>query len=208
MPTALIVEDGPLGTKPLARLVRLRGYEPCSALDAAEALRAVVESRPDVVLLDLMLPDRSGFEVCREIRDHPEAGTTPVVLVTARLASENRPRGFREGATDFVPKPYTPDQIFASLEAAAAWSRAIRSPTGTFEQRIDTGDESAGHLAITTAHGLLQSRLPGRSQVVARAIAELRAWFDSLRDWTKSRGTTASAALVFPDGDDGERLRI
>ena len=71
-----------------------------------------------MVFLDLMLPDTNGFEVCRRIKGRAETRAIPVVMVTARLAEENRARSTQVGADGFIPKPYTPGQIFDALASA------------------------------------------------------------------------------------------
>ena len=138
MPTALIVEDEPDANALLSMLVRLRGYRTESALGGSEALRLLDRCRPDVVLLDLMLPDIDGFEVCRTIKADRETALIPVVIVSATRASENESRSYGAGANDFVPKPYTPDQIFRALEAAEAWRRDLASRPGARGLRAST----------------------------------------------------------------------
>jgi CheY-like chemotaxis protein len=124
MPTVLIVEDEPEANRLLSMLVQLRGYTTRSAFTGSEAI-ADVEGvdPPDVVFLDLMLPDTNGFEVCRQIKARPESCTIPVVMVTARLAEENRAKSALVGADGFIPKPYTPNQIFDALALADAIRR-------------------------------------------------------------------------------------
>src|SRR6185312_11958628 len=121
MPTALIVEDEPEANELLSMLVQLRGYQTDSAFTGNQALEKVEQVRPDIVFLDLMLPDINGYDVCRQLKAHRDTSGIPVVLVTARLAAENRLQGFRVGATDYVPKPYTPDQIFGAMAHADIW---------------------------------------------------------------------------------------
>jgi DNA-binding response OmpR family regulator len=121
MPKALIVEDEPEANELLAMLVQLRGYETSSAFNGHEALEQVERVKPDLVFLDLMLPDINGYDICRHLKSHRSTCGIPIVMVTARLAAENRVQGFRMGATDYVPKPYTPDQIFGAMDQAADW---------------------------------------------------------------------------------------
>ncbi len=120
MPTALIVEDEPEANRLLARIVQLRGYRTRSAFNGVEALAAIEDETFDVVFLDLMLPDANGYEICRRIKGRPETRSTPVVIVTARLVDENRAQSAQVGADGFIPKPYTPGQIFEALASADA----------------------------------------------------------------------------------------
>src|SRR6516162_8544279 len=106
MPTALIVEDEPQANKLLAMLLELRGYETQSAFQGAEALEKSRSHVPDVVFLDLMLPDMDGYDVCRSIKASGSSALVPVVIVTARITAENRIASFGAGADDYIPKPY------------------------------------------------------------------------------------------------------
>ena len=124
MPTALIVEDEPEANRLLARIVQLRGYRTRSAFNGVEAITAIRDEAFDVIFLDLMLPDANGYDICRQIKDHPETHATPVVIVTARLADENRAQSVQVGADGFIPKPYTPGQIFDALASADANRKA------------------------------------------------------------------------------------
>ena len=128
MPTALIVEDEPEANKLLAMLLQLRGYQTESAFRGEEALEKIRQHAPDVVFLDLMLPDMNGYDVCRSLKSSEPASPIPVVIVTARLTAENRIESFEAGADDYIPKPYTPDQIFDSLEQSCAWRDQLDAP--------------------------------------------------------------------------------
>src|SRR3954454_17984312 len=90
MPTALIVEDVPEANKLLSMLVQLRGYRTDSAFTGSEALEKIGHSPPDIVFLDLMLPDINGYEVCKSLKSLKATSPIPVVMVTARVAAENR----------------------------------------------------------------------------------------------------------------------
>jgi len=161
MPTALIVEDEPEANHLLSMLVQLRGYVTASAYTGGEALAAVGRARPDIVFLDLMLPDINGYEVCRALKSSRPTCSIPVVLVTARLADENRLQGFRAGATDFVPKPYTPDQIFGAMAQADAWRKRL-ADEGLHEGAIplEPGGDVAHLREISRLWSLLLARTP------------------------------------------------
>src|SRR4051812_44004676 len=103
MPSALIVEDEPEANKLLSMLVQLRGYETESAFTGGEALELADRQRPDIVFLDLMLPDANGYDVLRALKGNRKTNPIPVVMVTARIAAENREMSYRVGASDYVP---------------------------------------------------------------------------------------------------------
>jgi len=121
MGTALIVEDHPDQAKMVAQLLKLRNYEPMVAETGAEGLELARKHIPDIVLLDLMLPDISGFEVCRRLRSDRATMLTPVVMLTAMGDADNRRHGFRVGANAYVTKPWGIDDIFNAISAARAW---------------------------------------------------------------------------------------
>jgi DNA-binding response OmpR family regulator len=165
MPTALIVEDEPEANRLLSMLVQLRGYRTESAFTGGEALSKVDQRPPDIVFLDLMLPDINGYEVCTCLKTQRATSLIPVVMVTARVAEENRIESFSIGADDYIPKPYTPDQIFKALTNASSWSGSTCNPT------------IAGVIPIEPARVEESLRLVGQlgNLLVARTTLELEA---------------------------------
>ncbi len=93
------------------------GFAVCAASDGEEALVQIAERKPDVVLLDWMLPLVSGIEVCRQIRRAPASRTLPIVMLTARGEEGDRIRGLNSGADDYVVKPFSPAELIARLRA-------------------------------------------------------------------------------------------
>jgi len=94
--------------------LRREGYEPLQAGSGDEALRLFQSERPDLVVLDLMLPGTSGEEVCRRLR---RESRVPVLMLTAKAAEEERLRGFRLGADDYLTKPFSPRELVARVRA-------------------------------------------------------------------------------------------
>jgi DNA-binding response OmpR family regulator len=106
MGTALIVEDHPEQAELVARILRLREYEPILAEDGETGLRLARKYLPDVILLDLMLPDINGFDVCRRLRTDRATMMIPVVMLTALNDVQHQVHGFRVGANAYITKPY------------------------------------------------------------------------------------------------------
>ncbi len=121
MPTALIVEDDPDQAEMAARLLRYRNFESTIAATGDAGLAMARTLKPDVLLLDLMLPDTTGFEVCRGLRGDRETMLTPIVMLTALGDDLNRSRGFRVGANAYVGKPYGAEDLFGAIAEARAW---------------------------------------------------------------------------------------
>lgn len=116
-PYILIVEDEAALLTLLRYNLEKEGFEVGEAVDGEEALLMVAERRPDLVVLDWMLPTLSGIEVCRRIRLRPEARNVPIVMLTARGEEADRVRGLNSGADDYVVKPFSPAELVARIRA-------------------------------------------------------------------------------------------
>jgi len=116
-PLVMIVED----EAPLVTLLRYNlekeGFGVCEATDGEDALVQIAERKPDVVLLDWMLPLVSGIEVCRQIRRSPASRTLPVIMLTARGEETDKIRGLNSGADDYITKPFSPSELIARVRA-------------------------------------------------------------------------------------------
>src|SRR5262245_5374751 len=197
MPTALIVEDEPEANKLLAMLLQLRGYQTVSAYRGAEALEKIREHAPDVVFLDLMLPDMDGYDVCRSLQSARPVSVIPVVIVTARLTAENRIESFEVGADDYIPKPYTPDQIFEALEQSVAWKEQIGRSHIQGEVPLDTRDDGETLRSLAQLRRLLQVRSGlGREEIDRISVAIKQLW-SSVESWSRRQHLNRVATLAF-----------
>jgi adenylate cyclase len=113
----LVVDDTPHNVKLLADLLAVKGYEVLTAASGSEALEQVVRQRPDLVLLDVVMPGMTGYEVCRKLRDDPKTATLPVVMVTALDPGTERVKGIEAGADDFVTKPLNQPELLARVKS-------------------------------------------------------------------------------------------
>jgi CheY-like chemotaxis protein len=103
--TILVVDDNTDNVEILRAFLESRGFTIAEARDGRAALAKMEEVRPDLVLLDVMMPGMEGWEVCRVIKQHPQLGDTKVVMVTAKGGFEDKFEGLRSGADDYVVKP-------------------------------------------------------------------------------------------------------
>lgn len=115
--TVLVVDDEPTIAEIVCRYLERAGYEAVVAGDGVEAVRLVSKRRPDLVVLDLMLPGLDGLEVLRRMREDDEAARTPVILLTAKGEQDDKVVGLRRGADDYVVKPFSPKELVARVEA-------------------------------------------------------------------------------------------
>jgi len=197
MPDALVVEDEPEANNLLSMLVQLRGYRTESAFTGAEALASVARRRPDIVFLDLMLPDIDGYEVCHALKTRKETTLIPVVMVTARVALENRLRCYRTGADYYVPKPYTPDQIFEAMDEAGRWRGLVESDGGVGEFRLETRDEGESLRRFAQFGSRLLAGTPLDSDSVSRVSEALRQVGTQADAWGQKHGVCAIAAFSY-----------
>jgi CheY-like chemotaxis protein len=208
MPTALIVEDEPEANKLLAMLVQLRGYSTISAYSGAEALEKVVSNVPDVVFLDLMLPDRDGYDVCRALKASGTTSHVPVVIVTARVAAENRIESFRAGADDYVPKPYTPDQIFDAL--AESHVQLVDSPPHPLEGNVvlDGRDDGQTLRRLARLRSSVQAHYGLEADEIDRLSTAIKTIWSSADRWGSKAGIDRVATLSFSLTDDSLSLTV
>ncbi|MBI2185862.1 MAG: response regulator transcription factor [Acidobacteria bacterium] len=114
-PKVLIVDDEPNIVSTLAPLLRTRGYEVSTAMSGRAALETVEREKPDLIVLDLGLPDVDGVEVCRTVR---ETMNVPIVVLSARGAEGDKVRALDLGADDYVTKPFGSEELLARIRAA------------------------------------------------------------------------------------------
>ena len=113
----LVVDDTPSNVKLLSDILQARGYAVVTAANGAEALARTDRDAPDLVLLDVMMPGMSGYDVCRKIRENPATAMLPVVLVTALDPGQERVKGIEAGADDFLTKPIHQPEILARVRS-------------------------------------------------------------------------------------------
>jgi len=113
----LVVDDDPELVRLLGAYLKQAGFEVLSAYDGESALHILRRERPDLVLLDLMLPDRDGWDVTRIVRADPDLGSVPIIMLTARVEDYDRILGLELGADDYVVKPYNPREVVARVRA-------------------------------------------------------------------------------------------
>jgi len=114
----LIVDDDPWILRMVSTLLEKRGYDIFTAQDGEEALGKAEEVRPDLVVTDVMMPKMDGWELVRELRARPHLALVPVLFLTALSGEEDRLRGFRLGADDFLPKPFRFEELDLRVQNA------------------------------------------------------------------------------------------
>lgn len=123
--TILVVEDDPVIIDLLALTLEMEGWNVLRATDAVAALEIARRERPDLVLSDVMMPGRSGLDLCDDIAADPETADMPVVLLSARALPAEVAEGYAAGAADYVTKPFDPDDLIGRVR------RVLEGPGGS-----------------------------------------------------------------------------
>ncbi len=139
--TVLVVDDKRDTNDTLASLVQARGFEAIQVFTGAEALEAVATQKPDLILLDIMLEDISAFELCDRFKRARETNLIPIVMVTATHDAHHRTAGVRVGANGYLTKPFTPAQLYETIDAALSWNEEHNKRGTTGEVNFDVRSE-------------------------------------------------------------------
>jgi PAS domain S-box-containing protein len=137
--TILIVDDDPGARQTLEALLFAEGYELAFASNGSESLTKAAELTPDLILLDVMMPDTDGFEVCRQLRTNPQLAEVPVIMVTALDDRDSRLQGIEAGADDFISKPFDRAELRARVRTITRLNRyrTLLLGRANFERMIE-----------------------------------------------------------------------
>ncbi len=193
MSSVLVVEDEQSLREPLVYILEREGFEVFEAADGPAALVEWKERKPDLILLDLMLPGMSGVEVCREIRNH---STVPIIMVTAKDSEVDKVVGLEIGADDYVVKPYSTRELLARIKAVLRRGSVpdARQPRTVIEAgpvRIDTDRHAVtvSGVAVTLPlkeFELLEYLIDNANRVLTRGQIIDRVWGSNYYGDTKT----------------------
>ncbi len=184
--TILVVEDEKEIQELLAHYLRKEGFTPVLAPDGETAILKARKEKPDLVLLDILLPKADGLEVLRAIRSDETIGRTPVVMLTAKGDETDRVVGLELGADDYIPKPFSPREVVARIKAILRRSRpATAEPPPAVlayrELRMDVGRHEVrfhGKPVVLTSKEfhILKALLSSSGRVLSREAILSRVW--------------------------------
>ncbi len=124
----LVVDDDPDALRLTAYALELEGYETLTAENGAQAIAAVKRDLPDLVVLDVMMPDMSGIEVCHQLRSGPETAHLPIIMLSAKGKAQDKVTGLKAGADDYVAKPTDPAELVARVERLLLRAAQLAAP--------------------------------------------------------------------------------
>jgi CheY-like chemotaxis protein len=151
----LVVDDQPINVQMLKRKLERGGLEVTTASNGLEALEQVKLHKPDLILLDLMMPDMDGIEVCERLQERSDTRSIPVIFVTARTSKESKLEGLSVGAVDFITKPLDLDETLARVQTQLRFA-AVNRENLELQRRLEESRRAAtiGAVAQGIAHNL------------------------------------------------------
>jgi len=178
----LIVDDNPNNIRVVFNFLKKYNFRVLVSTSGEDALRKIQEVRPDLILLDIMMPKIDGFEVCRRLKENPETREIPVIFMTALAEIENKVEGFALGAVDYVTKPLQQEEVLSRVRLHLKLHDLNRSLQ---EKNHSLSEEIAARLAaeaeLKQLNKKLDFRVKERTQELSRAIKELQIREEKLR---------------------------
>lgn len=186
----LVVEDSPANIQALTAILRNQGYLVSIASNGRQALKVLGSVRPDLILLDVMMPELDGYETCRLIKDHPDWRHIPLMFLTAKSDPEDIVRGFELGALDYVAKPFHAHELLARVQTHLAMDQLRREN----ERLIRSESENARHRSVAQMVAGVAHELNTPLGILNTAASLLTKWLSS------------PALMALQETPDGQRL--
>ena len=112
----LVIEDYPETAKMVESIFKMKNFEVVLAYDGRSGLQKAAVEKPDIILLDVMLPEMSGIEVCQQLKSDPATAKIPVIIISVKTSGEDIGAGKRAGADDYIVKPFDPSKLVEAVE--------------------------------------------------------------------------------------------
>jgi len=177
----LIVDDTPANIQTLSAILKEKGYQISVATNGRQALEVVQRIRPDLILLDVMMPEMDGFEACKKLKASLEWHDIPIIFLTAKTETEDIVRGFELGAVDYVGKPFNAHELLARVSTHLSIDRLRRENE---------------RLLLNILPGPIAERLKSGAEHIADSFAEVTVLFADIVHFTELAGSMPPQDLV------------
>src|SRR5689334_6540212 len=177
----LVIEDEPANIQTLSTLLKERGYQINIATNGRQALEVLERIRPDLILLDIMMPEMDGFETCRRIKASPDWRDIPIIFLTAKTDTADIVRGFELGAVDYVAKPFNSHELLARVNTHLTIDRLARENE---------------RLLLNILPSPIADRLKAGNEHIADAFADVTVLFADIVGFTQLSASHSAAAVV------------
>lgn len=202
----LVVDDEPNTLRLLGYALQSEGFEVITAQTGAQCLDQVADQEPDLVILDVMMPDMSGIETCQQIREMPGRSTLPIIMLSARAQTPDKVAGLRAGADEYVTKPFEIEEVVVRVERLLERTRLLRAEQQTAPGRVLGFIGAKGGVGTTTVALNVAAALAGQEKQVA--AVELRTYYGTFSAQLNEQPNMNLRGLLdlSPDQIDGRAL--
>jgi diguanylate cyclase (GGDEF)-like protein/PAS domain S-box-containing protein len=184
----LVIDDAQVNLRMLTQCLATEGYAVQAVPDGKRALEAVLSNQPDLILLDIVMPDLDGFEVCRILKENDQTKTIPVLFMSALNETEDKVKGFEAGAVDYITKPFQFQEVLARVQTHLTLrnlQKELEAANRTLEERVDERTK-----ALTKANQALEKEVNERKMIgkalqlsEERYVLAIQGSNDGLWDW-------------------------
>ncbi|WP_341659081.1 response regulator [Vibrio sp.] len=185
-PLLLLVDDEPVNLRILDSFLRVEGYRIRTAQNGEEAIKAIHDERPALMLLDIMMPSVSGYQVCQTIRTQFDHAQLPIIMLTALNQPDDRVRGFEAGANDYLSKPFNKQELAARIKAHLTASKAEQRRVENQQLKGEIQQRARVEASLLETQGRLLEQLESAPEAII-----------CIRDDNKIRFTNEAASLLF-----------
>lgn len=180
----LIIEDDPDINQLIRTYLEKEGYRVSAALTGTEGMRLAKSEHPDMIILDLMLPEMDGFEICKRIRSDAKIAETPIIILTAKTEEADTIVGLELGADEYVTKPFSPKSLVARVKAllrrvdrgTEGVARLVYGPLVVDSARHEVMDDTRPVLLTAKEFGLLAHLIRNQGRVLTRDVLLNTVW--------------------------------
>lgn len=204
----LVVEDDPDLCDLLCDLLNTQGYRAEAVQDGAAAIRRVADACPDAVVLDVMLPEMDGFQVCQALKFHRETNLIPILMLTALDSAEARQRGLRVGADRYLTKPFQPDELLRQLRGTIEHRRSLETGKVRTHVRLQMQSDAQLREQLNDLLSELFQHTPLPEEEAARIRCAALEMVGNAIEWGNRKQKDLTVSISYELTDDALRFVV